>query len=129
MSDVLHDILALERAALDRWGNGDPDGFLEIADDDVSYFDPFQQKRVDGHPALAALYENYRGKVLIEQDEIVGPRVQLVGDAAILTFDFVSKGSEGSAKWHATEVYRRADESWRIVHTHWSLLHLGEPAS
>lgn len=32
-------IIGMERAALDRWGNGDPGGFLEISAEDVSYFD------------------------------------------------------------------------------------------
>lgn len=33
-------IIALERAALDRWGKGDPKGFLETYAPDVTYFDP-----------------------------------------------------------------------------------------
>src|SRR5215813_8519984 len=33
-------ILMLERSALDRWGNGDPGGFLELYADDITYFDP-----------------------------------------------------------------------------------------
>jgi hypothetical protein len=31
-------ILALERAALDRWGKGDPGGFLELYANDITYF-------------------------------------------------------------------------------------------
>ena len=41
-------ILAPERAALDRWGAGDPDGFLETYDGDVTYFDPLTAARLDG---------------------------------------------------------------------------------
>ena len=48
-------IVAMEREALDRWGSGDPGGFLEINDPDVSYFDPFQEKRLDGLDRLTAL--------------------------------------------------------------------------
>ena len=33
-------IIEMERTALDRWGQGDPTGFLEISATDVSYFDP-----------------------------------------------------------------------------------------
>jgi len=32
-------IIATERAALDRWGKGDPSCFLEICAPDVVYFD------------------------------------------------------------------------------------------
>jgi len=33
-------ILALERAALDRWNSGDVEGQLEHYSEDVTYFDP-----------------------------------------------------------------------------------------
>ena len=43
-----HSIIAMEEAALDRWGKGDPSGFLEISAPDVVYFDPFIEHRLDG---------------------------------------------------------------------------------
>lgn len=49
-----HAVFALERAALDRWGKGDPGGYLEITAPEVSYFDPFVERRVDGIAALSA---------------------------------------------------------------------------
>ena len=57
---VAETVLALERAALDRWGNGDPDGYLEISAPQVTYFDPTQKQRLDGLPALGELYETVR---------------------------------------------------------------------
>ena len=117
---VAEHIIELERMALERWGRGDPGGFLEISATDVSYFDPFTERRLDGLPALRALYDEIRGKVRIDRSEIIEPRVQLAGDAAILTFRFESHGSEGSVHWNTTEVYRRTDAGWRIVHTHWA---------
>ena len=45
-------IISLERAALDRWGNGDPGGFLELDRADMSYFDPLTAARIDGHHAM-----------------------------------------------------------------------------
>lgn len=44
------EVLALERAALDRWGRGDPGGCLEICAPDVTYFDPAVPKR-SGSPS------------------------------------------------------------------------------
>jgi len=38
--DPSETIIAMERAALDRWGRGDSPGFLEISAPDVVYFDP-----------------------------------------------------------------------------------------
>jgi ketosteroid isomerase-like protein len=113
-------ILAMERAALDRWGKGDPEGYLEINADEVSYFDPFLEHRLDGLAALTTLYDSIRGKIKIDRDEIINPRVQVIGDAAILTLQFVSHGSEGSMHWNCTEVYQRFGDQWKIVHSHWS---------
>jgi ketosteroid isomerase-like protein len=118
--EIATEILGLERAALNRWGRGDPGGYLDITAPDATYFDPFQEQRLDGRAALAALYEQFRGKIKIESDDIIHPCIQVVGDAAILTFNYVSKGSEGSMHWNCTEVYQRFSESWKIIHTHWS---------
>lgn len=118
---IAAEIVRLECAALDRWGKGDPSGFLEISAQDVVYFDPNLDKRIDGLDALARYYEPIRGQVSIERYELLNPVVQLVGDAAVLTFNYVSYDREGgSHPWNCTEVYRRADDSWRIIQTHWS---------
>lgn len=121
MESIADKIVALERKALDRWGKGDPGGFLELYAPDVSYFDPFQERRIDGLSALTALYEQFRGKIRIDRDEMIDPRVQVIGDAAILTFHFVSYGSEGVMRWNCTEVYQSLAGDWKIVQTHWSL--------
>lgn len=113
-------IIGMERAALKRWGHGDPDGFLEISADDVSYFDPFTEHRLDGIAPLRSLYDTIRGKIHIDRSEMIEPRVQIVGDVAILTFRFHSHGSEGSVHWNTTEVYQRKGDDWRIIHTHWA---------
>jgi len=117
---IADDVIALERSALDRWGKGDPDGYLEINAADVSYFDPFVERRVDGLLALTDWYAQVRGKIKIDRDQIIGPRVQVIGDAAILTFQFDSYVSEGVMHWNCTEVYQRFGDGWKIAHTHWS---------
>lgn len=120
MESTANTILALERAALDRWGKGDPDGALELVAPDVSYIDPIQQRPLRNRAELKELYDQIRGSIKIESSEIVNARVQEAGDVAVLSFQFFSRGSEGSTKWNATEVYRKLPEGWRIIHTHWS---------
>lgn len=120
MESTASTILALERAALDLWGNGDPDGALGLVAADISYVDPFQERPLRNRAELEELYERLRGTVKIESSEIVNARVQEAGDIAVLSFQFFSRGSEGSMKWNATEVYHRSAEGWRIIHTHWS---------
>jgi len=119
--DPSETIIAMERAALDRWGRGDPSGFLEISAPDVVYFDPSLERRIDGRAALSRYYEALRGKVSISRYELINPRVQRVGDAAVLTFNYVSYGgAEGAHRWNCTEVYRRSGDRWEIIQTHWS---------
>jgi Domain of unknown function (DUF4440) len=100
---------------------GDPSGYLEISAPDVTYFDPFLEKRLDGLEALTRYYENIRGKIWIERDEIIDPKVQVCKNIAILTFNYVSYGTEGSMRWNCTEAYRRDGDQWRIIQTHWAI--------
>jgi hypothetical protein len=119
--DVADKIIAMECAALDRWGKGDPDGFLEICAPDVVYFDPGLEQRIDGLDELRQYYEAIRGEVSVERYELLNPLVQIVGDAAVLTFNHVSYSvTEGEHRWNCTEVYRRSGDRWKIIQTHWS---------
>ncbi len=128
--DLLAELLALETAAMDRWGAGDPDGFLELSADDVTYFDPWQPTRLDGRAALAAMYDGVRGTVHIDSYAFVEPAVCAAGDLAVLSYRFESTGGEGVMRWNTTEVFRRVAEpgggpGWEIVHTHWALTEVG----
>jgi ketosteroid isomerase-like protein len=119
--DPSRTIIELERSALDRWGKGDPSGFLEICASDVVYFDPGREMRIDGKEALSEYYESIRGLVSVERYELLNPLVHLIGEAAVLTFNYVSYGgSEDAYRWNCTEVYRRTGDSWEIIQTHWS---------
>ncbi len=113
-------IISMERKALDRWGHGDPEGFLEISAEDVVYFDPYVEKRVDGKAALRERYQLLRGKVRVDRFEMIDPKVQFCGDAAILTFNHVSHIDARIVRWNCTEVYRQSAARWEIVQSHWS---------
>ena len=119
-------IVALERGALDRWGKGDPQGFFDIMASDQTYFDPTTAKRIDGQDALKKYIAPFTGKIKIEKVEMIDPKVQRTGDLAVLTFNLVDYGAQmgggpkTTARWNSTEVYRRLDGSWKIVHSHWS---------
>ena len=120
-TSIAHTIIELERRALERWGKGDPSGFLEISADDVVYFDPYQERRLNGIGELRELYESIRGMVQIARFELIDPRVQAVDDMAVLTFNYVAEGTNDvTNRWNCTEVFRRDGESWRIIQTHWS---------
>lgn len=114
-------IIAMERAALGRWGKGDPSGYLEISAPEVVYFDPFLERRLDGLEALTRYYETLRGKIRIDRDEFINPKVQVCGEAAVLTFNLVAHIAEIQVRWNCTEVYQRRGNRWRIIQTHWSI--------
>lgn len=120
------DIISLERSALERWGKGDPYGYLSIMAPDVTYFDPTTERRIDGRDALGAMLETVRGKIAVERAEFINPAVVVSGDMALLTFNLVSHGGQFAggpkmdARWNCSEVYRRVDGRWLIVHSHWS---------
>ena len=134
---MAHEIIALERAALDRWGRGDPHGYLEIMAPEVTYFDPSQDKRVDGLQAMRDLLVPFTGKIRVDRYDMINPAVQRHGDAAVLTFNLVSyqRRADGSehpiVHWNSTETYARVDGEWRIIHSHWSYVRpeLKEPRS
>jgi hypothetical protein len=113
-------IIAIEKSALDKWGKGDPSGFLEISAEDVCYFDPFIEMRVDGKKQLSVLYEEIRGKIQIDRFELLNPKVQLLDNAVVLTFNYVSYTGELQNRWNCTEVYKMIDNKWQIIQTHWS---------
>jgi ketosteroid isomerase-like protein len=118
-------IIALERAALDRWGKGDPGGYLELYARDVTYFDPTREKRVDGIEAMKGILEPIRGLVKVDRYEMIGPHVHRAGDIAIFTYNLVSHsrrpdGSAGVTRWNVSAVYQQIDSGWKIVHHHFS---------
>ncbi len=122
---VSEEIIACERAALERWGRGDPGGFAGISADEVTYFDPGTEKRIDGIGSLRQHYAPIEGKIKVERYEMLDPKVQVHGDTAVLTFNLIDytarpEGSRGEDHWNATEVYRRINGRWKIIHTHWS---------
>jgi ketosteroid isomerase-like protein len=120
------DVIATERAALERWGKGDPDGFLSTYAPEITYFDPTQERRVDGLPAMTAVLSPVRGKIHIDRFEILNPKVQRYGDVAVLSYNIVNyqKQQDGTerptTRWNSTAVFRRLDGKWRTIHSHFS---------
>src|SRR5688500_13362144 len=69
-------IVGLERAALDRWGKGDPQGYLELYAPEVTYFDPALEKRANGLEAMRKYLEPITGKVRVARYDMIEPKVQ-----------------------------------------------------
>jgi ketosteroid isomerase-like protein len=128
---VLDELVALERSALDRWIVLDPQGYLDLYGPDVTYFDPFTERRVDGLEAMQARLapmKTMKSPFTNPRYEMINPKVQRSGDVALLTFNLVSHGKTPDspervlARWNSTEVYSRIGGAWRIIHSHWSYI-------
>jgi len=118
-------IIALERAALDRWGKGDPQGYLETYAPEITYFDPTRDKRMDGLDAMKQFLIPLTEKIRVSRYEMIDPKVQRRGDTAVLTYNLISHvqspdGRPFSVRWNCTEVYTRIGGAWKIIHNHWS---------
>jgi ketosteroid isomerase-like protein len=119
-------IIALERSAMDRWGKGDPQGFVEIFADEVTYFDPSTERRVDGIEAMRKLFAPITGLVKLSRYEILNPDVYRRGELAVLSYNLVTygqrpDGAQQVARWNVSEAYAQLGGKWKIVHSHFSL--------
>lgn len=129
VSKISQTILALEQGMNDRWGKGDVDGALDIYCEDVTYFDPITEVRMEGRKAVEAYFrEFFEGKLNVLRNEIPNPQVIVSdgGDLAVLSynlFNFVGDGHGGEkpgTAWNSTQVYRLIDGQWRVAHANWS---------
>lgn len=119
---VTDKIIALETAALDAWLDGNPTPYIELYSKDFTYFDPVQERRLDGWDRIKELYETMRGTVKMDRFEIINPVVQQAGTMAVLTYNLQTSSGDTLWKENCTEVYRLEENNeWKIIHSHWSL--------
>jgi uncharacterized protein (TIGR02246 family) len=128
---VERQIIALERAAIDRYIVMDPQGYLSLYAPDVTYFDPSTERRLDGLKAMQEFLgpmKTAKNRVSDPRYEIIRPKVQRYGDVAVLTFNIINYGKppdkpeQALARWNVTEVYRHVNGKWEIVHSHFSFV-------
>jgi ketosteroid isomerase-like protein len=124
-ADIAKIILGKEETILDEWGKGRTMVFPENSADEITYFDPSLQKRLNGKVEFTALLKPIEYKFSIVKYTMIDPNVQVYGDIAILTYNLIdyatnAEGVEQKSNWNVTEVYHRAKGDWCIVHSHWS---------
>jgi ketosteroid isomerase-like protein len=125
---TLAELMALESAAMSRWDQGDPWGFIDLFAPDITYFDTGTPIRLDGLSALTTEMAGREGKIRYDVKEFISPMVQVQGDLAVLTYRFFSTRLDpdgfisSRVPWNCTEVYNRSGSQWCIVHNHWSYI-------
>lgn len=120
-SDAAREILSLEKVAMECWCKGDVEEYLRNSSDEVTYFDPFTAKRLNGLPELSTLYRSFAGQFHFDRFELVDPKIQLSGDIAVLTYNLITYVGSKEERWNATMVYEKTRGKWKVIHTHMSL--------
>jgi ketosteroid isomerase-like protein len=122
-AEVLEELLTQQRAALDPYyGESDPSTYVAMYADKVTTFDPWSNGKLEGSAARDHLM-GFAGTIPPLAYEIVDPRVDLYDDTAIFTFNVDLTDPDAGATfavWNTTEVHRRTDDGWELVHSHWS---------
>ena len=122
-------IISLEQGINERWNKGDVDGALEMYSQDVTYFDPLTETRLEGFKAVEAYFRKFfEGKLNILRNEFPNPQVIVSdgGDLAVVHYNLVNivpdgqGGEKRGTLWNSTQVYRLIDGQWRVVHVNWS---------
>lgn len=123
---VAMEIIALEKAALEKWNQGDPSSYLALCSKRITYFDPYHPKRLDGFEVMEKYYKSIWGEVQVDKYEMIDPVVEVCGDTAVLSYNLISCSGEEETRWNCTEVYNKEENGpWKIIHNHWSFTSLG----
>lgn len=120
---IVQTILGLERAANERWSQGDCRGYLDTYAEDITYFDPATETLLVGRDAVVAHIRGIYRNPHIVRSEYLNPQVAVSenGDLAVLSYNlrnFVADEGGGEKllmHWNSTEVYRLIGSEWRIV--------------
>ena len=107
----------------------DPNNSAEIdknTAEDYTEFNPSYATRIDGKTLSAKLNEaSAKDPSRRLAAEMLNPKVQVYGDAAILTYNFagVVKSKEGETKptrAKSTRVYAKINGKWKLVHANFA---------
>lgn len=126
---VAAEVIALARAQWDAEiaGKSISDQIVSLADD-YTEFSPGAPIRIDGKSMNARYYQAIvlDGSKPLASD-MVNPKVQVYGDTAILTYNFVgvTQSKDGKIEPNnavSTRVYSLVNGKWMLVHGHFTAL-------
>ena len=118
-------LLAQAHRDLERWSQGDTEGYGGSAAGDITYFHNAPAgPRVDGIEAYRDFLTGLKGLIPPHDYELIDPKVQMYGDVGVFTAIYRALTPEGDllAQGRGTSVYREANGDWEMVHCHWSNL-------
>lgn len=117
-------VISLERAALDKWFNGDTSGYEQLwSKRSFTYFDSVSDKRIDDHETIAQFLKTIDGKLFAKSYDFRVPRVQIGKDMVVLTYQLFADTILINMAYNCIEVYRKEDNGeWHVIHSTWSFI-------
>ena len=120
------EVIAVTKAQWAAELNRDMAGFSKNVADDYTEFNGDYPVRLDGKPINMQLAQGgFGSSSRTASEEMANPKVQVYGDVAILTYNFIgtTKDKDGKItpdRGKSTRVYVKKDGQWWLVHGHFS---------
>ena len=124
--EVGDEVIALARA---QWAAGiakDTDKVASFLADDYTEFNAGYPTRLDGKELNATLNRAANmGEAKTLVSDMVNAKVQVYGDVAILTYNFIGSGMTAAGEVEpnlakSTRVYAKIDGAWKLVHANFA---------
>jgi len=117
-------IIGLEKAALDKWFNGDTSGYDRLwSRRSFSYFDAVVTERIDSHTKIEGVLATINRKLFADSYDFCNPRVQTGKDMAVLTYQLFAKTTLIDMEYNCIEVYQKEEDGeWHVIHFTWSFI-------
>lgn len=117
-------IIGLEKAALDKWFNGDTSGYEQLwSRRSFTYFDGVVEKRIEDHQTIVEFLKTIDGKLFAKSYDFRSPRVQMGTDMAVLTYQLFADTSLIDMAYNCIEAYQKEENGeWHVIHSTWSFI-------
>ncbi|MDZ7374900.1 MAG: nuclear transport factor 2 family protein [candidate division KSB1 bacterium] len=127
MADVEQHLVELEQRQVEAFNRRAIDEVLAHFDPALVGFSSTRHDRLHGLEDLRKTFHYYLDQAEEVSYEIQDPEVVVYGDVAIVTFYWVVRLTDGgrtrSVRGRGTHVYLRRNDSWKVVHEHFSRAH------
>ncbi len=124
--EVAEEVIAITKAEWAAWMKKDVAAIYKNVADDFTVFDSEYPTRLDGKAMNVRLEEaRASGSGALVAAEMANPKVQVYGDVAILTYNFIGarKNKDGeveATKGKTTRVYVKQGGQWMLVHANFA---------
>lgn len=125
-NEVAEEVIAVTKAQWAAEMRNDVQAAMKNVADDYTEFNPDYPTRLDGKAMNVRLSEAFNsgsGDTVVA--EMANPKVQVYGDVAILTYNYIgaAKNKDGeieSVKAKSTRVYVKQGGQWMLVHANFA---------